>query len=195
MTNTFLELVKESRSIRSYNRKRPVTEGELTDLLECARFAPSANNRQLLRYRLCHTEDDMAALLPTLKWAAALPNWHLPPEGHEPPAAIVLCHDAALEANVQASARDVGITAQTILLAAREHRLGGCMIANFRPEAVSAALRLPRHLIPVLTIAIGEPDETIRLEDMPDGGSTAYWRDESGVHHVPKRALDALIVK
>ena len=89
-----LDLVKKSRSYRSYNQNRAISEAELLSLAEHARLTASGNNRQLLRLRLVSTAEEMGRLLPCLKWAAALPDWHLPPEGHAPTAAIVLCHDA-----------------------------------------------------------------------------------------------------
>ena len=42
---------------------------------------------------------------------------------------------------------------------------------------------------PDLVLALGKPAEKVRVTSMPPGGSTAYWRDAEGVHHVPKRAL------
>ncbi len=190
-----LDLIKKNRSFRSFNKSRAVTEAELLSLVECARFSASGNNRQMLRFLLCASPEKMALLLPCVKWAAALPDWHLPPEGHEPPAAIVLCHDTTAAAEPQASARDAGIAAQTVLLAAAEMGLGGCMIANFVPAKLAEALALPPHLVPTLVIALGEPDEEIILEDAVSGGSVSYYRDADGVHHVPKRTLDELIVK
>jgi len=190
-----LDLVKKNRSYRSYNRNRVVTEAELLELTEYSRFTASGNNKQFLRMRLLSSAEEMAKLLPCVKWAAALPDWHLPPEGHEPTAAIVLCHDTEGIADTRASAWDVGIKAQTILLAAAERGLGGCMIANFKAADVSAALALPERYVPVLVIAIGEPDEEIILEDLPAGEGTAYYRDADGVHHVPKRTMEELIIK
>ena len=189
-----LDLIKKNRSYRSFDKNRTVTEEELRSFVECARFSASGNNRQLLRFLLCSTSEKMAQILPCVKWAAALPDWHLPPQGHEPPAAIVLCHDTTIVPEPQASSRDVGIAAQSILLAAAEAGLGGCMIANFAPTELAQSLALPAHLVPVLVIAIGKPDEEIILEDAAEGGSVSYYRDETGVHHVPKRTLDELII-
>lgn len=190
-----LDLVKKSRSYRSYNQNRTLSEAELLSLAEHARLTASGNNRQLLRLRLVSSAEEMGRLLPCLKWAAALPDWHLPPAGHAPTAAIVLCHDAESVADTRASAWDVGIKGQTILLAASECGLGGCMIANFTAADVSAALALPARYVPVLVVALGEPDEEIILEDLPAGASTAYYRDADGVHHVPKRTMEELIIK
>jgi len=36
------EIVKQSRSFRGYDESRKVTREELTELVDCARFAPSA---------------------------------------------------------------------------------------------------------------------------------------------------------
>ena len=43
-------------------------------------------------------------------------------------------------------------------------------------------------------IALGTPVERVVLEDMKDG-DYKYWRDAEGVHHVPKRKLEELIVR
>lgn len=188
------ELVRKNRSYRSFDPSRTVSEAELRSFVDCARCTPSSGNRQFLRFRLCASPAEMQKVLPHLKWAALLQKWHLPPAGHEPPACIVLCHDKTVAENVRASEKDTGIAAQTLLLAAVEAGLGGCMIANFSPEALAASLGLAPHLVPVLVVALGLPDEEILLEDAAPGAATAYYRDEKGRHHVPKRTTDELIV-
>ena len=45
-----------------------------------------------------------------------------------------------------------------------------------------------------LVVALGKPKETVRIVDLPENGSTAYYRDENGVHYVPKRSLDDIIL-
>jgi len=55
-------------------------------------------------------------------------------------------------------------------------------------------LAIPEHLKIRLVLALGKPAETVVLEDLEPGGDTRYWRDEEGVHHVPKRGLAELIV-
>ena len=42
-------------------------------------------------------------------------------------------------------------------------------------------------------IALGKPKETVVLEEMRDG-DYKYWREADGSHHVPKRALDELVI-
>lgn len=42
-------------------------------------------------------------------------------------------------------------------------------------------------------IAIGKPAERVVLTDAVDG-RTAYYRDGDGVHYVPKRSLDEILL-
>jgi hypothetical protein len=37
--------------------------------------------------------------------------------------------------------------------------------------------------------------ERVVLEEMPADGDFKYWRDAEGVHHVPKRPTEELLVK
>jgi len=52
---------------------------------------------------------------------------------------------------------------------------------------------LPEYLKILHVIALGRPKETVVLEEM-QGEDYKYWRTADGVHHVPKRGLDSLIV-
>lgn len=47
----------------------------------------------------------------------------------------------------------------------------------------------------LLVVALGKPKETVKLETVGPDGDTKYWRDENGVHHVPKRLLEDVIVE
>ncbi|MGD2125400.1 MAG: hypothetical protein PVG99_04925 [Desulfobacteraceae bacterium] len=43
-------------------------------------------------------------------------------------------------------------------------------------------------------IALGKPKEKIVIEALGPDGDIRYWRDGFGVHHVPKRPLDEIII-
>ena len=88
--------------------------------------------------------------------------------------------------------KDVGISAHSILLAATEAGLGGCMIGSFSPERVSEAMRIDKKYRPLLVLALGEPDERVEIVDAADGNIN-YYR-EGGVHYVPKRAIEEIII-
>jgi hypothetical protein len=46
-----------------------------------------------------------------------------------------------------------------------------------------------------LVVALGNPCETVVLEDAKDSNDIDYWRDIAGIHHVPKRPLSELLVE
>lgn len=188
----FLTLVKKSRSFRSFDETKPVTRQTLEALIECARFAPTGVNLQELKYYLSCTSETNSIIQPLTRWAGKIKNQYaLPPEGHKPTAFIVILVDTRIMTDPEKAKTDVGIAAQTILLAASSIALGGCMIGSF-DKSVSKALSLPEYLSPSLIVALGVPDEEIITEDRVS--SVDYYRDENGVHHVPKRTKDELIV-
>ena len=180
---TFAQLAAATRSYRSFDRSVPLTREELAAFVECARLAPSSRNLQMLKFRLATNPAECAALLPHTRWAALL---------RELRAYIVICADTRLAPDPAPFQRDVGICAQCILLAATEAGFGGCMIGSFNPDGVRLALELPGCLPPQLVLALGKPDEAVRLTSPGPDGSIAYFRRD-GVHMVPKRQLEELI--
>ena len=190
----FLDLVKQARSHRGFRQDRKVTRQELEHLVECARFTPAARNDQVLKYYLAEKPETVAAIQPLTKWAGALAELHLPRKGAEPVAYIVICLDGSLAENPTPYQRDVGIVAQTMLLAAVERGLNGCMIGSFAAGELREKLGLPEAIKPQLLLALGEGTDRIVMTDVGEDGSTTYYRDAEDTHYVPKRTLEQLIL-
>lgn len=188
------DLLKYSRSYRGFDESRSILRSELADFVDCARYAPSSVNLQPLKYLLVYEKENLSLLQPLTKWAAALPNLQLPHHDAKPTAFIVICHDKTISSNMDAFQKDLGIVAQTMLLAAAERALGGCIIGNFKSAEVSQAFNLSPDLVPRLIVAFGKPREKIILTEVGEDGATKYYRDDNDVHHVPKRALDDLLL-
>lgn len=189
------ELAVRCRSYRGYDHSHPVTEETLRELVDLTRYVASSVNKQPLKYRIVFREEEAAAVQTNTKWAAGLPELHLPYPGTEPTAFIVICQDLSIHESKTVFLRDIGACAQTILLAATEMGLGGCMIGNFVPSVMKEILHLPEQVEPNLVIAIGKPQEEIVLTEVGEDGSTAYYRDETGkTHYVPKRSLDSILL-
>jgi hypothetical protein len=68
------------------------------------------------------------------------------------------------------------------------------MIGSVKRRELRRALTIPAHLEILLTIALGKPKETVEIETVGPDGNIKYWRDSEGVHHVPKRSLEDILV-
>lgn len=193
--NTMLiDLVKASRSYRGFDESRRITKEELMSFVDCARFAPSSVNRQPLKFFLAWEKDTVDCIQSMTLWAKALKDIQLPHEGMCPTAFVVICQDKSISPAMNSFHRDVGIVAQTMLLAATEQGLGGCMIGSFKAETVKEKLSLPEALEPMLIVAFGKPAETVVIHEVGPEESVKYYRDENDVHHVPKRRLEDIIL-
>lgn len=188
------DLIISSRSYRSFDPAAKISREQLCDWVDCARLSPSSINLQVLKFRLVYTEAECAAMLANTKWAGRIKDQKLPPEGHAPVAYIVICADTSLSPAAVGFLKDVGIAAQSIMLAAAEVGFGGCMIGSFIPEILCQDLNLASNLVPQLVLALGKPDETVVLTDAANDGSVTYYR-ENGIHYVQKRALKDLILE
>ena len=188
------DLIIASRSYRSFDRTVPVTKEMLCDWVDHARLSPSSINLQMLKYRIVYKEDECHAVLPLTRWAGKLKDIKLPPEGHAPVAYVIICADTAVSNAAESFQKDVGICAQSIMLAAAEQGFGGCMIGSFSPAEISSVLGLCDNLKPMLVLALGKPDEEVCLAAPAEDGSVTYYR-ENGIHYVQKRALKDLIVE
>lgn len=186
-----IDIVKRNRSYRRFYQDKPIDRKELIDLVGLARLCPTGRNLQPLKFFLSNDELLNKRIYPSLAWAGYLKDWDGPVEGERPSAYIVILEDRRISESTQ---WDQGIMAQTIMLGAVEKGLGGCIIASVRKEDLSRTLDLPEHLKVALVLALGYPKEEVVIERIPDNGSVVYWRDSQGVHHVPKRDLDELIV-
>ena len=187
------DLLKASRSYRSFDESVTISEEMLLDWIDHARYCPSSINLQMIKFRPVFTNEERATLLSQTRWAGKLKDIKLPPKGHAPTAYIVVCFDNNVVEDAEKFQKDVGICAQTIMLAAAEAGFGGCMISSFSPIELKKDLQLPANISPALVLAFGKSNETVEIVDEASDGSVTYYR-ENGIHYVQKRSLDDLII-
>jgi nitroreductase len=185
------DLVLKNRSYRRFYQDVAIAPEVLRELVDLARQSPSARNAQPLKYVLSCEPEKNAAIFKTLAWAGYLKGWGGPVEGERPSAYIVVLGDTDINPTFGC---DHGIAAQTMLLGATERGLGGCIIGSVQRPALKEALGIPAKYEILMVLALGKPKETVVLEAVGPDGDIKYWRDEAQVHHVPKRALDDIIL-
>jgi nitroreductase len=188
---TIKDLIRKNRSHRRFNEVAAVARSTLEEFVELARLSASAANLQPLKYILSATPARNAIIFQHLAWAGYLENWSGPVEGERPAAYIIVLGDTTIADDFHC---DHGIAAQSILLGAAERGLAGCIIGSIQRDKLRAALHIADQLEILLVIALGEPAERVVIETVGADGDIRYWRDAEGVHHVPKRSLDDLIV-
>ena len=188
------DLILKSRSYRSFDERVKIERAMLLDWVDCARFSPSSINLQMLKFRLVTNPEECKKMLANTRWAGKIKDQTIPPVGHAPAAYILICADKNVIETAPSFQKDVGITAQSIMLAATEAGFGGCMIASFSAETAISDLNLPDGVIPQLVLGLGKPDETVVLTDPAEDGSVTYYR-EGGVHYVQKRSLEELVLE
>ena len=189
-----LELAMKNRSYRGYDESYRFTKEELMELVNVTRYAASSVNRQPFAYYIAWEKDEVDKIQKLTKWARGLPQMTLPHPGMCPTGWVIVLHNTDWAPNVERFRQDRGIVAQTLLLAAAEKGLGGCMIGNYVADEVKAALDLPENMVPVLLIALGKPAEEIVITEVGEDGNVNYYRDENDVHYVPKRKLEDIIL-
>ncbi|MDP2871469.1 MAG: nitroreductase family protein [Bacillota bacterium] len=185
------DLVIRNRSCRRFSESEAVDRQTLLNLVDLARLSATGNNDQPLKYILSCQPERNALIFPHVRWARHLKDWAGPQPGERPAAYIVVLGDRQVK---ESFGCDHGIASQSILLGAAEAGLAGCMIGSVMRDELRTALEIPARYDILLVLALGKPAETIVIEPLPPDGSTGYWRDEHGVHHVPKRPLADLIV-
>ncbi len=185
------DLVIQNRTCRRFHQEVAIELETLRGLVDLARLSASASNRQPLKYILSCDPQKNALIFSCLGWAGYLSDWPGPPEGERPSAHIIMLGDTEISKNFFC---DHGIAAQSIMLGAREKGLGGCIHASVKRDELSKALGIPPHYEILLALSLGKPKEVVVVETVGLEGDIKYWRDSDGVHHVPKRRLDDIII-
>ena len=185
------DLVLKNRSYRRFHQDHPIDRETLRELVDLARLSSSGGNLQSLKYLLSTEPELNARIFETLAWAGYLKEWPGPQEGERPSAYIVVFLDKSI---AKTSFWDHGLAAQSILLGAVERGLGGCMFGNIQKEDLAEVLGINDHLEILMVIALGKPKEEVQLVPLGPDGDVKYYRDANGVHYVPKRLLNGIII-
>ena len=184
------ELITRNRSYRRFDEAVKISSEQITKWIELARLSGSGRNAQPLKYAIVTKAEKCAKIFPFLGWAGYLTDWKGQAEGERPVAYVAVIKDLNIAENHYC---DDGIAMQSILLGAVEDGFGGCMIGSVNKAKVAKLLGLNEKQELICMIALGKPAEKVVIDEAKDG-NIKYWRDEDGVHHVPKRPIDEIVI-
>ncbi|MHA2069448.1 MAG: nitroreductase family protein [Candidatus Thorarchaeota archaeon] len=151
----FLELAKQRYSVRAY-KSDPVEDDKLQKVLEAARMAPTASNRQPFQLIVIHTQgrEEELGRICRASWFTKAP--------------IVICIcGISTQSWVRRDGRnycdvDVAIAMDHLVLAATDLGLGTCWIGAFHPDAAREVLKIPDDAEPIAFTPLGYADDQPR---------------------------------
>jgi len=162
------QLIKARRSVRSY-RNTPVAEDLLQRLLEAARWAPSASNRQPWKLVVVRDEERRRRL------AAAACEQMFIAQAPIVLAAVALDPQRVFTCDVPGYPIDVAIAVDHVTLAAAAEGLGTCWIAAFDQQRAREILQVPPAQKVVVLLPVGYPaDEPAVRRRKPLDALVAY---------------------
>ncbi len=149
----FAELIRTRGSVRAY-RADPINDSVLAEVLEAARLAPTAANRQPFRLVVLRTAGREAELrrIYARDWFVSAPL-------------VIAMVGVPSEAWVRRDGVnycwvDASIAFDHLVLAAAERGLGTCWVAAFDPAAARQVLGLPPDSEPICFTPLGYPAAT-----------------------------------
>ena len=153
----FIELATKRYSVRSY-KPEPVEDDKLQLVLEVARLAPTAANRQAFRLIVISTKDRESELL----------RIYSRPWFVQAPVVICIC-TVSDEAWIRADGKnysdvDAAIVMDHLVLAAADLGLGTCWIGAFDPTAAREVLGIPGGASPIAFTPLGYPADQSRAK-------------------------------
>ena len=148
------EAIRRRRSVRDYQEK-PVEQDKLDRILEAARLAPSASNRQAWRFIVVRDAAKRRAL-------AQASDQDFVGQAPIVLAAVSLEPDRLMHCQVPAGPVDCAIALEHMALAAVAEGLGTCWIGAFYQDQVRQVLEIPPEAKVIELLTLGYPADRSR---------------------------------
>lgn len=146
-----LELIAGRRSVRRYDSKK-ISDEDLRSILEAGRQAPSAVNRQPVKFVVV-TDDELKK------------DFSNNPFNHfikKAPVVIVACADVKNILTGKWAVVDASIALENMVIAAWSLGVGSCWIGAFKEKDVKSQLKIPDKWKVVALLTLGYPIEKLK---------------------------------
>ena len=154
----FMELAKNRYSERYFDT-RPVEQEKLDRILEAGRVVPTACNYQPQHFYVIKSEEGIAKL-------KTVTHFH-----YNVPVMVLVCYDMRevwtnpgdrYYSNYNSGEQDASIAATTMMYEAEEPGVHTIWIRGFDSKTVVDTFGLPEHMIPVMMLGLGYPNDRAR---------------------------------
>ena len=157
---TVLDVIGERGSIRKYKDK-PLPQSDLMKILEAARLAQSAANRQPWQFIVVTDKATKQRLMAEAHRADRPPVAHIGSA-----AAVIVCLGSPKECRpvgpFEGFTIDLAIAIENMALASWDLGIGSCWIGAFDEDKVKSIMSVPEDLRVVSLLTLGYPDEEPR---------------------------------
>lgn len=146
---TVIEVIKSRRSIRKY-QDIVIPDAVLTEIIECARLAPSGHNAQPWRFVIVTDKELKLQITKMARWGSFIKDAYA-------------CIAVFCERNAECKLEDACAATENIMLAAWHYSLGSCWVNSYKKEhsiSVEKLLNCPETHELTTLITLGYPDET-----------------------------------
>jgi FMN reductase [NAD(P)H] len=194
MEDNFMELMDLIRTNRTYRRfkQTAVSDEIIAEVLEAARNAASAANRQPLSYVVVKSQKKVEEVFALTKWAGYLPpEQGQPKKGEEPVLFIGVVENTDINKNCDT---DAGLAIANMRIAAWAHGVGSCIIGACNKPELSRMFGLTQNQVLHTVIAFGYPSHASSIEDMKND-DVKYYLDGNRNYVVPKRRIDDVVTE
>ncbi len=152
--NANTDILFTRRSIRKYQKDKPISDDLVKFILDAAMCAPSARNKQSWHFCVTRNREKLDKLAELHPYGKMLKDATM---------AILVCGDTNLEERESAIALNGAAATQNLLLAAHGAGLGAVWLGMYphkdRAEAMREVFNYPQNIIPVSLISMGYPAE------------------------------------
>lgn len=185
-----MELLRTRRTYRRFEQK-PIEQEIIDEILEAARLASSAANKQPLSYIVVKEPDKVADVFVYTKWAGYLPpELGQPKENERPVLFIAVVGNVDIYKNYDT---DAGLAISNMTLAAWNHGIGSCIIGACDKPKLSEIFGLTENQQLHTVVAFGYPSHSSRIVDLDKDGDCKYYLDNNKNYVVPKRKLQDIV--
>lgn len=164
----FFEVIQNRYSVRSY-KSEPIEQEKLNRVLEAARLAPTAANRQPFRFIVIKTSGNEEALRKIYhrEWFCQAPLVI---------AVVAVFGEAWSRMDGKNYAEvDATIAMDHLILAAHNEGLGTCWVAAFNPEEARRFLNLPDNVEPIAFTPLGYPKDSPRIKKRKELNELVFY--------------------
>lgn len=184
------ELLLTRRTCRRFIQKE-ISQDIIEEILEAARLASSAANRQPLSYIVIKDNKKVSEVFPYTRWAGYLPpEQGQPKKGEEPVLFIAVIKNEEISRDCDT---DAGLAISNMTLAAWNRGVGSCIIGACDKPKLSGLFGLNENQKLHTVIAFGYPSHVSRIVDMEEQDSVKYYLDDHGDYVVPKRKIQDIV--